>query len=136
METWKLENFNSKRGQQLPQTLYERSMPNPESGPLRAVDSSSHKWPGGLQGYLAHKKAPTSLGPPEEPRHGSFEGSYGVAVSYERGTPVVNYAQLTSLAPLEDLAEFDDRISSDTKCFESRFASANSHTNPSTCSLY
>jgi len=31
---------------------------------------------------------PHSLGPPWEPRHGLDVGSYGVAVSYERGTLV------------------------------------------------
>ena len=41
-----------------------------------------------VQGYLAHKKPPFPLGPPYEPRHGPTVGSYGVAVSYERGTPV------------------------------------------------
>jgi len=41
-----------------------------------------------VQGYLAHKKTPTRLGPPQEPRHGPTVGSYAVAVSYERGTPV------------------------------------------------
>ena len=40
-----------------------------------------------IQGYLAHKKAPPSLGPPWKPRHGPSVGSYGVVVSYERGTP-------------------------------------------------
>ena len=42
----------------------------------------------GLQGYLAHKETPTPLGPPKEARHGLAEVSYGVSVSYERGTPV------------------------------------------------
>ena len=32
--------------------------------------------------------APPPLGQPSEPRHGSTVGSYGVAVSYKRGTPV------------------------------------------------
>ena len=41
-----------------------------------------------VQGYLAHKKPPSPLGPPYEPKHGPTVGSYGVAVSYERGTPV------------------------------------------------
>ena len=41
-----------------------------------------------IQGYLAHKKTPTPLGPPYDPRHGPTVGSYGVAVSCERGTPV------------------------------------------------
>ena len=41
-----------------------------------------------VQGYLAHKKTPPPLGPPYNPRHGYTVGSYGVAVSYERGTPV------------------------------------------------
>ena len=41
-----------------------------------------------IQGYLAHKKQPTPLGPPLEPRRGPTVGSYGGAVSYEHGTPV------------------------------------------------
>ena len=28
------------------------------------------------------------LGPPQEPKHGPTAGSYGVAVSFKRGTPV------------------------------------------------
>ena len=49
----------------------------------------------GLQGYLADKKPPPPLGPPQEPRHGPTVGSYGVAVSYKRGTPVrvLNFEQ-------------------------------------------
>ena len=43
---------------------------------------------GCLQGYLAHKKMPTLLGPPLDPRHRSTVGSQGGAFSYERGTPV------------------------------------------------
>ena len=30
-----------------------------------------------VQGYLARKKTPTTLGPPEGPRHGSTVGSQG-----------------------------------------------------------
>jgi len=41
-----------------------------------------------LQGYLAHKKTPTPLGPPYDPRHRPTVGSSGGAFSYERGTPV------------------------------------------------
>jgi len=43
---------------------------------------------GTLQGCLAHKKTPTPLGTPWEPRHGPTVGSYGGAFSNERGTPV------------------------------------------------
>ena len=41
-----------------------------------------------IQGHLAHKTTPTPLGPPYDPGHGPTVGSYGAAVSYERGTPV------------------------------------------------
>ena len=41
-----------------------------------------------LRGYLTYKKTHPPLGPPYEPRHGPSVGSYGVAVSYKRGTPV------------------------------------------------
>ena len=34
------------------------------------------------------RNRPPPLGPAEEPRHGPTVGSYGVAVSYERGTLV------------------------------------------------
>jgi hypothetical protein len=44
----------------------------------------------GLQGYLALKKTPTTLGPPEGPRHGPTIGSWGGVVSYARGTLVTN----------------------------------------------
>jgi hypothetical protein len=49
-----------------------------ESDPFSALRMSRHKWPGtsqaGLQGYLAHKKPPTPLGPPKGPRHKSTVG--------------------------------------------------------------
>ena len=62
----------------------------------------SLKWPVGsyaLQGYLAHKKQPPPLGPPQEPRHGPTVGSYGGAGSYERGAPVP-YGPTTCLGPV------------------------------------
>ena len=40
----------------------------------------------GLQEYLAHKKQPPLLGPPEGPRHGTNVGSWVGAFAYERGT--------------------------------------------------
>ena len=39
-------------------------------------------------GYLAHEKAPPSPGPPKGPKRSPTVGSWGVAVSYERGNPV------------------------------------------------
>ena len=42
----------------------------------------------GLQGYLAHKKQPPPLGPPQDPRYGPTVGSQGGPVSHVRGTPV------------------------------------------------
>ena len=41
-----------------------------------------------VQGYLAHKKRYPPLGPPSGPRHSPTVGSWGSAVSHERGTPV------------------------------------------------
>jgi len=41
-----------------------------------------------IQGYLAHTKQPSPLGPPQGPRHTPTVGFYGGLVSYERGTPV------------------------------------------------
>ena len=43
-----------------------------------------------LQGYLAHKKTPTPLGPPEDPGPRPAVGSQSVTVSYERGTSVMD----------------------------------------------
>ena len=41
-----------------------------------------------VQGYLAHKKTPTHLGPHKHPGHRPAEEYWGVAFSYGRGTPV------------------------------------------------
>jgi len=41
-----------------------------------------------VHGYLAHKQQHPPLGPTQGPRHSPTVGSYGSAVSYERGTPV------------------------------------------------
>jgi len=41
-----------------------------------------------LQGYLAHKKQPPPLGPPQGPGHFVTTGSWGGTVSYDRGIPV------------------------------------------------
>ena len=49
---------------------------------------SSIEYNGPLQGYLAHKKLPPSLGPPQGPRHSPTIESKGVAVSCGRGNPV------------------------------------------------
>ena len=43
---------------------------------------------GTVQGYLAHKKTPTALGPPLDPRHRATVRLYREAFSYERGTLV------------------------------------------------
>ena len=60
------------------------------SSPLRSV---SRKWrvasqAPAVQGYLARKKTPIPLGPPQDPRLGPTVGSYCLAVSYKRGTPL------------------------------------------------
>ena len=44
--------------------------------------------PSAVQGYLAHEKRPPPLGPPGGPGHSLAVGSWGGALSYERGTPV------------------------------------------------
>ena len=44
-----------------------------------------------LQDYLAHKKAPHPVGPPQGPRHRPTVRSYGVAFAYKRGTSVCPY---------------------------------------------
>ena len=54
----------------------------------RPRPSTPNPRPQTLQGYLAYKKTPTPLGPPQDPRHRPTAGSLGGAFSYERGTPV------------------------------------------------
>ena len=41
-----------------------------------------------VQGYLAHQKTPTPLGPPQDHGHRPTVGTLGGAFSYLRGTPV------------------------------------------------
>jgi len=48
----------------------------------------SPSWCARIDGRLAHKKQPPPPGSPSGPRHSPTVGSYGGAVSYERGTPV------------------------------------------------
>ena len=72
-----------------------------------SLRSAQHPALPALQGYLAHNlnpkkwnitleackienKTPTPLGSPYAPRHRATVGPYGGAVSYERGTHVVN----------------------------------------------
>ena len=45
-----------------------------------------------VQGYLAHKKQPPSLGPPKDPRYSPTVGFYGGGGSYERDTPVMAFS--------------------------------------------
>ena len=54
-----------------------------------SASTGMYTWVGGrgLQGYLAHRKTPTPLGPPWDPRHRPTVGSWAEEVSYERGTP-------------------------------------------------
>ena len=53
------------------------------------------------------KNCPPPLEPQQEPRHGPTAGSYGVAVSYKRGTPVIN-----RLSQREEVAERGENVSS------------------------
>ena len=46
-----------------------------------------------VQGYLAHKKHPPPLGPPQGPI--PTVGSWGGAVSYDQNTPVLVFAQVS-----------------------------------------
>ena len=52
-----------------------------------------------LQGYLARKKTPTPPGTPQDPIHRPTIGSYRVAFSYERGTPVTRVSGAGRMAP-------------------------------------
>ena len=57
-----------------------------------------------LQGYLAHEKQSTPLGPPWGPRHSPTVDPYAVAVSYKRGTlvnPEQNGAKQARVSPTE-----------------------------------
>ena len=51
------------------------------------------------QGYLAHKKPPPSLGPLTDPRYSPTVGSWEGGVSYERSTPVAEWAARMHEAP-------------------------------------
>ena len=66
----------------------EAACARPESGYgywLPPYGTAYHR---ALQGYLVHKKSPNPIGPPYGRGHGPTVGSYGVAVSYKRRTPV------------------------------------------------
>jgi len=58
------------------------------------------------RGTSPMRNRPPPLGPPYEPRYGPTVGSYGVAVSYKRGTPVRNVqsASNLSMGPTRDAA--------------------------------
>ena len=77
--------------------------------PPQGVSVRGHA--GRLQGYLAHDKPPPPLGPPYEPRYDPTAGSYGVAVSYKRGTPVIN-----GLSQREEVAERGENVRSIPLC--------------------
>ena len=49
------------------------------------MDSCFRTW--SLQGYLAQKKQPRLLGPPDDPRYSPTVGSWQGGVSCEQGTP-------------------------------------------------
>ena len=59
--------------------------------------------PCGLQGYLAHKKQPPSLGPPYGPRHSPTVGFKEGVVYHARGTPVNPKPHTSSLHALGDM---------------------------------
>ena len=67
---------------------YERGAPEREAPPLYGAARLYAGRRLTLQGYLAHKKLCPPLGPTQGPRRRRSVGSYGGAVSYERGTPV------------------------------------------------
>ena len=56
--------------------------------------------------FLAHKKPPPPLGPPQKPTHGPTAGSEEGGVSYKRGTPV----QLSKSVPVHPLRTCPPRI--------------------------
>ena len=56
-----------------PWTAYSSRQDNEHlPGPLQGPRRRPHRI---LQGYLAHKKTPTPLGPPKDPEHGPTVGS-------------------------------------------------------------
>jgi hypothetical protein len=56
---------------------------------VRAIQGHTQPLNLRAQGYLAHKKVRPLPGSPQGPRHSPTAGSYGGAVSHERGTPLV-----------------------------------------------
>ena len=52
-----------------------------------------------LEGYLAHKKPPTPLGPPQGPRRGPTVGSRRAAIFYKQRTPAQNPTHQTVSTP-------------------------------------
>ena len=46
------------------------------------------------------------VGPPQGSRHTSFVGSYGGALSYERGTPVVYYGKSACSSTAKDCLDY------------------------------
>jgi len=66
----------------------------------------------GVQGYLAHKKTPTPLGPPQDPRHRPTVGSQGGALSYERGARIKQHMQRISR---QGVTRTDSKANTDSK---------------------
>ena len=60
--------------------------------------------------YRAHKKRPTTLGPPKGPRHGPTVGSYGEAVSYKQGTPAGDAAGQPAVEQTRHMYDSQDQI--------------------------
>ena len=50
-----------------------------------------------VQGYLANKRTPTPRGPPQDFMQRPTVGSWGVAFSYKRGTPVHTHHRLRAV---------------------------------------
>ena len=52
------------------------------------LEEDAWRWVGNVSstGVPRSQHPPPPLGPPQEPRHGPTVGSYGVAVSYKRGS--------------------------------------------------
>ena len=78
--------------------------------------------PFNTQEYLAHKKQPTSLGPPEGPRHSPTVGSWVGAVSYERGTPITPEPE-PQLETFDVLREWWERETSSLTTYRSEIHS-------------
>ena len=81
---------------------------------LRARFAAALEQPVALEGYLAHTKTPTPLGPPYDPGHSPTVGSCGVVVSCERGTSVEGAT--SARGPAHGVAQVSASLEGQQRC--------------------